>query len=153
MVGACGTESSNGGESFGRLAFDARWPIGHALLKESYRMATIRFRGFGEINVPKGTSILEAARDVGAPEGSECGGCCSCSTCHVYVHAGAELLSTREDDELDILDNASDVRDNSRLGCQAQVKGEGIIEVEISKESMETYFDAYPGERAKLAAR
>jgi 2Fe-2S ferredoxin len=113
-------------------------------------MATIRFRGFGEVNVPLGTCILEAARDVGAPEGSDCGGCCSCSTCHVYVLEGKELLSPQEDEELDILDLAADVRETSRLGCQAKLLKEGVVEVEISAESMETYFEANPKERTRL---
>lgn len=111
--------------------------------------AIIRFRGVGEIKVGKGTSILEAARDLDAPEGSDCGGCCSCSTCHVYVHAGLELLSPKQDEELDILDLAADVRENSRLGCQAEVVGDGIIEVEVSQESFDTWVSANPKDAAK----
>jgi len=106
-------------------------------------MATVRFRGYGEINVragaKNGATILEAAQSLGAPEGSECGGCCSCSTCHVYVVSGMEHLSERQDDELDILDLASDVKETSRLGCQAQLVSDGVVEVEISKESYETF--------------
>lgn len=114
-------------------------------------MATIRFRGYGETEVRVGTTILEAAKQAKAPEGSDCGGCCSCSTCHVYVHAGAELLSSRDDDELDILEIAEDVRKTSRLGCQAKVKRDGVVEVDISKESFETYLAEHPHERAKLS--
>ena len=118
-------------------------------------MATIRFKGYGEVKASPGTTILEAAREIGAPEGSDCGGCCSCSTCHVYVISGSELLSKRDDDELDILELADDVREgSSRLGCQAQVqKGDGVIEVEISKESFETFLSDNPSLRAKLTAQ
>jgi 2Fe-2S ferredoxin len=115
-------------------------------------MATIKFRGVGEIRVSVGTTVLEAARDLGAPEGSECGGCCSCSTCHVYVHQGGELLSAQDDEELDILEQASDVRPASRLGCQARVVKDGAIEVEISRESVGVYLDMNPSERAKWGA-
>ncbi len=112
-------------------------------------MARIRFAGFGDIDAPIGTSILEAALKLGAPEGSACGGVCACSTCHVYVTKGADLLSEQEDDEADILDKAFDVRAGSRLGCQAIVRKEGEIEVEISLESIETYENEHPQERGK----
>jgi 2Fe-2S ferredoxin len=36
-----------------------------------------------EVEVPVGSSILEAAQKSHAPEGSACGGVCACSTCHV----------------------------------------------------------------------
>ena len=100
-------------------------------------MARVIFRGFAEAEVPVGTSLLEAAQGVGAPEGYACGGVCACSTCHVYIHAGASLLTEMEDEENDILDKAFDVRSPSRLGCQAKITGEGTIEVEISRESVE----------------
>ena len=74
-------------------------------------MAKIRFLKQGlEAEVPVGTSILEAAQGIHAPEGYACGGVCACSTCHVYVLKGAELLSELEDEENDILDKAFDVR-------------------------------------------
>jgi ferredoxin len=91
-------------------------------------MAKVVFLDQGvEVDVPIGTSVLDAARLVGAPEGSACGGVCACSTCHVYVESGAELLSESEEDEEDILDKAFDVRMNSRLGCQAKILREGTL--------------------------
>src|SRR6516225_5933898 len=102
-------------------------------------MATVRFKGFGEVEVPLGSSILEAAAKGHYPEGSACGGVCACSTCHVYVLKGAELLSDQEDDEADIIDKAFDVRATSRLGCQSKIVKDGEIEVEITRESLEAY--------------
>lgn len=113
-------------------------------------MATIRFRGYGEVTVRAGATLLEAAHEAGAPEGSECGGCCSCSTCHVYVTGGDALLSPRDDEEIDILELASDVRAESRLGCQAKIVGEGVIDVTISPESEDAYFLENPKEHARL---
>lgn len=95
-----------------------------------------------EIDVPEGTTILEAARKAGAPEGDRCGGVCACSTCHVYVVRGFDDTSEIEDEEFDILDKAFDVRMTSRLGCQAKVTGD--IEVEISDESFQAYCDEHP---------
>lgn len=106
---------------------------------------TVRFVKEGkEVVVEEGKSILAAAHAVGAPEGSACGGVCACSTCHVYVLSGAASLSEMEDDENDILDKAFDVRATSRLGCQARVRGDGTIEVEISRESLEAYEAEHP---------
>jgi len=108
-------------------------------------MAKVRFLEHGvEIDVPVGTSLLKAAKLSGAPEGDACGGVCACSTCHVYVEKGAELLEPAAEDEEDILDKAFDVRMNSRLGCQAKILGDGLIELRISKESLDAYYNEHP---------
>ncbi len=112
-------------------------------------MATVVFKGFGKVEVPLGTSLLEAATRASFPEGSACGGVCACSTCHVHVTRGAQLLSDQEDEEADILDKAFDVRATSRLGCQSKIVGEGEIEVEITRESLEAYENEHPNERGK----
>ncbi|MEY4549400.1 MAG: ferredoxin [Pseudomonadota bacterium] len=97
-----------------------------------------------ETEVAPGTSLLDAARQAHAPEGDACGGVCACSTCHVYVEQGADLLSPAEENEEDILDKAFDVRINSRLGCQAKVRREGTILVRISQESLAAYANEHP---------
>src|SRR6185295_20133002 len=99
-------------------------------------MPIVRFRGYGETEVPIGTTLLQAAQKMDAPEGYACGGVCACSTCHVYVSKGAELLSEKEEEEEDILDKAFDVRGSSRLGCQSKIEKDGVIEVEITRESL-----------------
>jgi 2Fe-2S ferredoxin len=119
-------------------------------------MATVRVVGFGEVTVRAGKSILSAAAKAHLPVGSACGGVCACSTCHVYVKEGAELLSMQEEEEADALDKAFDVRLTSRLGCQARILGEGTITVEISRESLEFYENEHPAERGtntRLASR
>jgi 2Fe-2S ferredoxin len=116
-------------------------------------MAIVRFKGFGEVEVPVGTSLLEAAAKAHFPEGSACGGVCACSTCHVYVGRGATLLSEQEDDEADILDKAFDVRAGSRLGCQSKIVAEGEIEVEITGESVQAYENEHPQERGKYTKK
>lgn len=99
------------------------------------------------VEVPVGSSILSAAKQSGAPEGDACGGVCACSTCHVYVDSGEELLSEASEDEEDILDKAFDVRLNSRLGCQAKLQGDGVVRVRISKESLDAFYNEHPEAR------
>lgn len=116
-------------------------------------MAIVRFKGYGDVEVAVGTSILEAATLAHFPEGSACGGVCACSTCHIYVVRGAELLGEQEDDEADILDKAFDVRASSRLGCQSRIVRDGLIEVEITRESLEAFENEHPDERGKYTRR
>ena len=116
-------------------------------------MAIVRFKGYGEVEVPVGSSILEAAQKVDAPEGYACGGVCACSTCHVYVLSGAALLSEKEEEEDDILDKAFDVRATSRLGCQSKIEKDGEIEVEITRESLEAFENEHPAARGKYTKR
>ena len=60
-----------------------------------------------------------------------CGGNCACTTCHVVVKKGKELLSEMDDEEADRLDMAADLQLNSRLGCQAVIEKPGEVVVEI----------------------
>jgi ferredoxin len=115
-------------------------------------MPRVRFITEGvEVEVPVGTSILEAAQKAHAPEGSACGGVCACSTCHVYVESGAELLSEASEDEEDILDKAFDVKMSSRLGCQAKLERDGLVQVRISKESLDAYYNEHPSDERPAA--
>jgi 2Fe-2S ferredoxin len=116
-------------------------------------MPKVRFEPDGiEVEVPVGTTFLEAARTTDAAQvGSACGGVCACSTCHVYVKEGLEQLSEGSDREEDILDKAFDVRPNSRLGCQARMKADRTYVVEISRESRKAFLDEHPEIRNALA--
>lgn len=116
-------------------------------------MPIVRFKGYGETEVPVGTTLLEAAQKIDAPEGYACGGVCACSTCHVYVKVGRDLLAEQEEEEEDILDKAFDVRADSRLGCQCTIEKEGIIEVEITRESLEAFENEHPEHRGKYTKR
>jgi ferredoxin len=112
-------------------------------------MPLVRLKAHGknwEVEVPVGSSILEASKKARAPEGDACGGVCACSTCHVYVDKGVDLLSEAEEEEEDILDKAFDVRMNSRLGCQATIERDGIVEVEITRESLDAFYNEHPNE-------
>ena len=103
------------------------------------------------IEVPNGSSILEAAEQCGAHVGHTCGGVCACSTCHVWVKKGLESLSEQEDEEMDRLDQAFDVRPFSRLGCQSMVGNQDLL-VEITQESLSAFMDENPQLRRALEA-
>lgn len=67
----------------------------------------------------EGWRVMEIIKDYGLTIKAECGGACCCATCHVYVdEAWVGKLHEMRDDEEDMLDEAIDVRDNSRLSCQ-----------------------------------
>lgn len=100
------------------------------------------------IDVPEGTSILEAAKKCHAQVGYACGGVCACSTCHVYVKEGRDSLSAQLEKEEDILDKAFDVRLSSRLSCQSKV-AQSDVTVEISAESRRAWLDEHPEARAE----
>ena len=108
-------------------------------------MPKVVFDGEGiEIEVPIGTTFLQASSRAGAQVGSACGGVCACSTCHVYVKDGYEDLSEISEREEDIMDKAFDVRPTSRLGCQAQMLRERTYRIEISPESRKAFIDEHP---------
>ena len=84
------------------------------------------------VEVPIGSSVMEGGRNAGV-EGmlAECGGACSCATCHVYVNSDwLERVPPMEAMELDMLDFAPSVDLNrSRLSCQIRITAEldGLI--------------------------
>jgi 2Fe-2S ferredoxin len=56
---------------------------------------------------------------------AECGGACSCATCHVYVDdEWTEKVGGPSEMEEDMLDFAFDVRPTSRLSCQIRLTDE-----------------------------
>ena len=79
----------------------------------------------------KPESILDVALNFGLHLEHACGGNCACTTCHVVVKKGNELLSEMDDEEADRLDMAADLQLNSRLGCQAVIEKPGEVVVEI----------------------
>src|SRR6202049_2193238 len=73
----------------------------------------------------KEESLLDVALNFGIHLDHAWGGNRACTTCHVWVKEGADLISEMEDDEADKLDMAADLQLNSRLGCQTVIKKPG----------------------------
>ena len=76
-----------------------------------------------EVNSESGVSLMRVAVDNGI-DGivAECGGTCSCATCHCYVdEAWMTSLETLDPMENRILEGVIDRRPNSRLSCQIKL--------------------------------
>ena len=70
-----------------------------------------------------GSTVMETALRNSVPGiEAECGGACSCATCHVYVdEAWSDRVGKPSAMEEDMLDFAFEVKPNSRLSCQIKV--------------------------------
>ena len=79
------------------------------------------------ISAHRGDTLLDAALENGIEMPHECGGNCSCTTCHVTIEAGMENLSAMEEPEDERLATASDRMARSRLGCQALLRGGAVV--------------------------
>ncbi len=62
-------------------------------------------------------NIMELCKAYELPVLGECGGMAMCATCQCYLESDTKL-NEQSDDELDMLDQAFFVEDNSRLACQ-----------------------------------
>lgn len=73
-------------------------------------------------------NIMEVCKSYDLPVLGECGGMAMCATCQCYLESDTPLAE-QSDMELDMLDQAFFVKDNSRLGCQIPVTDEidGIV--------------------------
>ena len=82
------------------------------------------------------STLMEILRDEGLDIEASCGGCCACATCHVYIdEKWLDKVNPKDDDEESMLDQAFDVKKNSRLSCQIQLSDElDGIELEIAQE-------------------
>lgn len=80
-------------------------------------------------------NLMELCKAVELPVEGTCGGMAMCASCHCYIKTD-HSLPERTDDEEDMLDQAFNVEENSRLGCQIQIKDEleGLV-IELAKDA------------------
>ena len=75
--------------------------------------------------VEPGQSILEVALKNNIELHHNCGGVCACSTCHLYIEKGNDLVEELSDKEEDFIDRAISPKLSSRLGCQCILISDG----------------------------
>ncbi len=74
-----------------------------------------------ELEATEGWKVMEIIREGGLPIRADCGGCCACATCHVYVDpAWMEKVGGVNEDEDALLDDSFIREDTSRLSCQIE---------------------------------
>jgi 2Fe-2S ferredoxin len=85
-----------------------------------------------------GWRVMEVIRDWGLDIKAECGGSCTCATCHVYVGGNwFDQLPPPSDDEEDLLYSTLDKLPTSRLSCQILLSDElDGLEVTIAKSAV-----------------
>ena len=83
------------------------------------------------VDAPSGRNLMQVALDHAVPGISgDCGGACSCATCHAYIDSPwAEKLPAPSETEIFMLEAAWEPRANSRLCCQIKAGPEtdGIV--------------------------
>lgn len=79
-----------------------------------------------EIEAENGYTVMETAIMNGVPGiVAECGGACTCATCHVYVDEDwTDVVGGPSPMEEDMLDFAFEAKPTSRLSCQIRVREE-----------------------------
>ncbi len=78
------------------------------------------------VEAPEGSTVMETAvkNGIGGIL-AECGGACTCATCHVYIdQAWADKVGPASGDEEEMLTLAIDPAPNSRLSCQVALTAE-----------------------------
>jgi ferredoxin, 2Fe-2S len=88
--------------------------------------------GGAEFEVAEGTTICDALLAHHIEIEHACEKSCACTTCHVVVKQGLDSLDDAAEKEEDMLDMAWGLTPQSRLSCQAKVRGEPLT-IEIPK--------------------
>jgi uncharacterized 2Fe-2S/4Fe-4S cluster protein (DUF4445 family) len=84
----------------------------------------IRFHPSGKtLQVPPGTTLLEAAREAGLPMASACGADGICGRCGVRVLTGVAALSAETGPER-LVKQRNRIDPAARLACRARVSGD-----------------------------
>ena len=88
-------------------------------------------------NISDDQSILEVTEEANIHLNHNCGGVCACSTCHIYLQSGENLVEELSEREEDFIDRAKNPRLSSRLSCQCVLqKGNGVLEVIIPDQTL-----------------
>ncbi|AJE87269.1 ferredoxin [Streptomyces albus] len=79
-----------------------------------------------QVDVPDGQSVMDGSVRNNLPGIiAECGGSCSCATCHVYLDPDwSDRFDEATDEERELLEFAEGASPESRLACQLIVRPE-----------------------------
>ncbi|MFL5772406.1 MAG: 2Fe-2S iron-sulfur cluster-binding protein [Flavisolibacter sp.] len=105
-------------------------------------MATIKIASDSGVvqvirNVKSGNTLLEILLQNKVAVPHECGGMCTCSTCHVYIFSGMQNLEPKNVREEHFLRKANAPLPSSRLSCQCVVlDANAVIEIRIPGQSI-----------------
>lgn len=86
------------------------------------------------VDVPAGQSVMDGSVRNNLPGiVAECGGSCSCATCHVFLEgSAADLFDPPSDEEMELVEFLEGARPGSRLSCQLIVGDQDEVHVEVA---------------------
>lgn len=85
-----------------------------------------------EFDTPPGQNLCRSLLDHGIEIEHACEMSRACTTCHVIVREGFDILTPSDEDEDDLLDRAWGLTPVSRLSCQVEVPNQDLI-IEIPR--------------------
>lgn len=90
------------------------------------------------VDVPSGQSVMDGSVRNNLPGiVAECGGSCSCATCHVLLpDASAALFPEPSDEEAELVEFLDGAQANSRLSCQLIIEDQDEVHVEVVDSSV-----------------
>lgn len=86
-----------------------------------------------EVEVPRGQSVMDGSVRNNLPGiVAECGGSCSCATCHVYLEgADGDPFDPPSDEEAELVEFLDGARPESRLSCQLIIGAQNEVHVRV----------------------
>ncbi len=90
------------------------------------------------VDVPAGQTVMDGSVRNNLPGiVAECGGSCSCATCHVYLDDSVDAqFDPPSDEEAELVEFLEAVRPNSRLSCQLVIADQAEVHVEVVDSAM-----------------
>jgi len=85
-----------------------------------------------EFEAPVGDNLCKALLDNGVSIEHACDMSAACTTCHIVVRHGFNVLNEMDDVEADLLDRAWGLEPDSRLSCQVKVPETDLV-IEIPR--------------------
>ncbi|MBD0860326.1 (2Fe-2S)-binding protein [Gordonia sp. zg691] len=85
------------------------------------------------VEVPAGQSVMDGSVRNNLPGiVAECGGSCSCATCHVYLDdSSQDLFDAPSEEELELVEFLEASQPNSRLSCQLIIADQAEVHVQV----------------------